>query len=376
MQKNVLFQVSGTSYKQMTVRLLEEAELCSVIPETKPVLLKPNLVSPVPADLGATTHPEVVEGVLEYLFSHGRTDISILEGSWVGDRTEDAFEICGVRALAERFRVPLSDAKAGPFTEILTPAGPMRVAAAAARSFLIDLPVLKGHCQTRMTCALKNLKGLLPDGEKRRFHREGLHRPVAALGAALPAGFILADAICGDPDFEGGGHPVKRDLLYAGFDPVLADAYGAALLGLTPADVAYIGLAEEYGAGCADLSKAEVRVLREKEGEPSRSLAADEALSLVTSGKSSGHAAVLSENVQEVDSCSACYEMLLSALDRLRSEGITPPEGELLAIGQGYRGQSGEAGIGNCTLGFAFTVPGCPPDEESICSALKARWKP
>ena len=37
---------------------------------------------------------------------------------------------------------------------------------------LVDLPVLKGHGQTLMTCALKNLKGCLPDREKRRFHME------------------------------------------------------------------------------------------------------------------------------------------------------------------------------------------------------------
>ena len=34
-----------------------------------------------------------------------------------------------------------------------------------------------------MTCALKNLKGCLPDREKRRFHALGLTKPIAALGA-------------------------------------------------------------------------------------------------------------------------------------------------------------------------------------------------
>ena len=27
--------------------------------------------------------------------------------------------------------------------------------------FLINVPVMKGHCQTKITCALKNLKGLI-----------------------------------------------------------------------------------------------------------------------------------------------------------------------------------------------------------------------
>ena len=45
---------------------------------------------------------------------------------------------------------------------------------------MINLPVLKGHCQTLITCALKNNKGLIPNAEKRRFHTLGAassHRP-------------------------------------------------------------------------------------------------------------------------------------------------------------------------------------------------------
>ena len=33
---------------------------------------------------------------------------------------------------------------------------------ALALDFLINDPVLKGHCQTKITCALKNMKGLIP----------------------------------------------------------------------------------------------------------------------------------------------------------------------------------------------------------------------
>ena len=52
-----------------------------------------------------------------------------------------------------------------------------------------------------MTCALKNLKGCLPDREKRRFHALGLQKPIAALGAALKPRLIVVDSICGDLDF-------------------------------------------------------------------------------------------------------------------------------------------------------------------------------
>ncbi len=70
--------------------------------------------------------------------------------------------------------------------------------------FLINVPLVKGHCQTKITCALKNLKGLIPDGEKRRFHTLGLHKPIGYLGKAIKQDLIIADAICPDPYFEEG----------------------------------------------------------------------------------------------------------------------------------------------------------------------------
>lgn len=39
--------------------------------------------------------------------------------------------------------------------------------------YMINLPVVKGHCQTKITCALKNCKGLIPNSEKDGFIRWG-----------------------------------------------------------------------------------------------------------------------------------------------------------------------------------------------------------
>lgn len=86
-----------------------------------------------------------------------------------------------------------------------TPLRPMDICCRALDAgYLINLPVLKGHCQARMTCALKNCKGCLPDREKRRFHAEGLMEPIAALAAALRPALTIVDSICGDLDFEEG----------------------------------------------------------------------------------------------------------------------------------------------------------------------------
>ena len=110
MDKNQIFITSGTEYKRMTKELLEKADLQSHIGDRKKKIgIKPNLVSPSEASWGATTHPEVVAGIIEYLKEHGFRDMVMLEGSWVGDKTREAFETCGFDRLEEEYQVPFWD---------------------------------------------------------------------------------------------------------------------------------------------------------------------------------------------------------------------------------------------------------------------------
>ena len=88
MKDNELIMIYGTEYKEMAKQLLEAANLAERIPSKDARIgLKPNLVSPSEASWGATTHPQVVAGAIEYLQAHGFHNLVILEGSWVGDRT-------------------------------------------------------------------------------------------------------------------------------------------------------------------------------------------------------------------------------------------------------------------------------------------------
>ena len=78
MKKNEILRIYGKEYTELTKRLLEEADLISEITPGMKVGIKPNLMSCIPADWGATTHPEVVAGIIEYLKEHGIHDICIM----------------------------------------------------------------------------------------------------------------------------------------------------------------------------------------------------------------------------------------------------------------------------------------------------------
>jgi uncharacterized protein (DUF362 family) len=51
----------------MAVELMEKADIAQALDKGKRVVIKPNLVVSRPANGGATTHPEIVEGIIIYL---------------------------------------------------------------------------------------------------------------------------------------------------------------------------------------------------------------------------------------------------------------------------------------------------------------------
>lgn len=360
MENNEILVIYGNEYKKMTKELLEEADLAGRIGDRgKRIGIKPNLVSPVSAEEGATTHPEVVEGLLQYLREHGFRELVIMEGSWVGEKTENAFRECGYRELAARYGAELIDTQKEKSKTVDCAGMELHICQCAfGVDYMINVPVMKGHCQTRITCALKNMKGLIPNGEKRRFHSMGLHKPIAHLAMGIRQDFILVDSICGDLNFEDGGNPTAMNRIFAAADPVLCDAYVCKLMGYGTEEVPYIGLAEKLGAGCADLSKGSVRELNTLGG----SMAAPDKKRVMK----------LRELTAEVDSCSACYGYLLPALDMLEKEGLLKHFSDKVCIGQGFRQKSGKLGIGNCTKDFQHSLPGCPPTENEMYEFLKA----
>ena len=196
MKNRTIYEIFGTDAHAMTKSLMEAARVSEMIPTGASAALKPNLVLADSPDNGATTHAGVLSGCIEYLREHGVRDICIIESSWVGAKTDASMRACGYDKVCEQYGVPFFDLKKDMPRTVRTPLRDMDICSRALDAgFLIDLPVLKGHCQTAMTCALKNLKGCIPDYEKRRFHAEGLMKPIAALAAALRPDLVIVDSI-------------------------------------------------------------------------------------------------------------------------------------------------------------------------------------
>lgn len=353
-----IFEIFGSDAHAMTKSLMDATHVAAMIPAGASVALKPNLVLVSPPENGATTHAGMLSGCVEYLQEHGFSDISVMESSWVGAQTESAMRACGYDEVCRRYGVPFYDLKKDRIRTVKTPLRDMEICARPLEAdFFIDLPVLKGHCQTAMTCALKNLKGCIPDREKRRFHAEGLMEPIAALATALRPNLVIVDSICGDLNFEEGGNPVQTNRMFLGRDPVQIDAYSCRLMGLPTVDVPYLALAEQWGAGSMHIGLEDIVALN----EPADAEAYPAPSGLVKS---------LTRRVIQDNACSACYAALVRALYIARENGISTARD--IAIGQGWRGKFFDGlGVGNCCASAAECVRGCPPTAADILGILR-----
>ena len=343
-------------------------------PKNARIIIKPNLVVARPSSSGATTDPALVGCIIQYLQEAGHGDIKIAEGSWVGERnTSNAYRICGYEEISRRHGVPLVDLKRDRTRKVQ--AGGLEIEVCEeilTADFLINVPVLKAHCQTRITCALKNLKGCIPDREKRRFHSLGLHRPIAALSSILKSSWIIVDGIIGDLTFEEGGTPIRMDKIIIGTDPVLIDAYAVQLMGYELHDVPYVAMAADLGAGSADLAKAQIVEHGQKD------------VDRIPQQPANRGAERYQSLIDQRQACSSRYASLIYALWRYEELHGRLPAGTSFAIGQGFK-EKGAAdclaaaanaravyGIGSCTATACQDhVRGCPPSAKEILTQLE-----
>lgn len=382
--RDKLYVIYGDQPEEMAYTVMQEmkvaAELAALAEKLEKELLiglKPNLVVAQPADWGATTSPEMVRGVIRYLQDQGFSQLKILESAWIGDSTKKAFQVCGYQAISQEFNIPLIDLKDDQGVKRLLehPDGEqtddnegIEVCSQVLEvDYLINMPVLKAHCQTKLTCALKNLKGCIPDREKRRFHTMGLHKPIALLNKVLTSHLTLVDGIIGDLTFEEGGTPVRMNRLIAGRDPVLLDAYAAQLIGYQVEQISYIKLAAQLGVGSDQYSDDLLMELNSKKEAqvPEPGLASDTVEHLA-------------QWIVEDQACSACYGSAIHALMRLQEQGKLKDYHGKLHVGQGLwnleppqeETSAPPLGIGRCANMFPHQVPGCPPKASEIIKRI------
>ena len=300
------------------------------------ILLKPNLVVAKPNSSGATTNPLILDALIENLMRTSPREIIIGESSEIGDDTMEAYKVTGIQDVAQKWKATILDFKKDKQISIDVPYGKelkrVQVAETVKKvDYLINLPILKVHCQTKVTIGMKNLKGCIPDQEKSRFHRLNLHQCIVDLNTVLIPDLTIVDATLCSLNWELGGMPVHLNTVLASKNTLAVDIIAASMLGYGVDEITHLRLAAQARLGPAN--KEEIHII------------SPEKLKEIQPGKK---ADIIKEpyyqlpelEVIEKGACSSCKGALVAAMRRL-DKGKQSPSCTIL-MGQRLRDRERE----------------------------------
>ena len=130
---------------------------------------------------------------------------------------------------------------------------------------IINLPKIKTHGQTTLTCSIKNMFGTMLRTNKARTHSKypSLTRFTSALtdiySVSNPQLTVVDGYYCMEGNGPSAGKVVKLDIVMAGFDAVAIDSTVCKIIDVNPRNVKYLAFAEQKGLGTTDQGKIEIR---------------------------------------------------------------------------------------------------------------------
>lgn len=244
--------------RQALPRLLEPLGGLSWVTPGMKIVIKANLVSGKPPEDAVTTHPALLCVLTEMLKAKGASSVVIGDspgGVYNAAYLNRIYQKCGITA-AEQYGAVLNQNFG--ITEVHFPE------AAVAHDFkytaylddadaVINCCKLKTHGMMGMTCAVKNMYGMVPGSVKSEYHYRysdpmDFARMIVDLNRAKPARLHIVDAVVGmEGNGPTAGTPREIGCLLAGYDPYRLDMICAGIIGLPPACIPTIAVAQELG---------------------------------------------------------------------------------------------------------------------------------
>jgi uncharacterized protein (DUF362 family)/Pyruvate/2-oxoacid:ferredoxin oxidoreductase delta subunit len=229
------------------------------------VLIKPNMLSPHPPGRAVTTHPSLIEAVVELVRSAGGTpSVGDSPGFYKFSRVAEVSGIGEAATRAGALLVPFDDEE-----EIVTAKGCLLKRLVVAREVaradeIISVSKFKTHGLTYITGAIKNLFGVVPGLKKAEMHfrfpdNQRFSRMLVDICRSVPVKLHVVDAIMGmDGNGPNSGEPFPIGLIVAGVDPVAVDSTLCRIVGIDPLSIPMIRIGAERGLGNVDMDLIEI----------------------------------------------------------------------------------------------------------------------
>jgi len=166
-------------------------------------------------------------------------DLAVVESDLKLQPAEKTIEVTGVKDLCEKHKIPFINLSK---EERRNDELPLLLCG----SQLINTPVVHTHTFSVISCACKNLFGLLPV-DREKYHNI-LSEKLLELYLKIRPCFTIVDGTVG---LDGGsmrmGNPRRLDLIIAGWDPLSIDVIVSKIMGFSVDDVPLLKLAKKKG---------------------------------------------------------------------------------------------------------------------------------
>jgi uncharacterized protein (DUF362 family) len=261
--------MGGNPDSMFDIGIQELGGLGTFIQKGQKVLLKPNIGWDVVPELAANTNPLLVKRIIEHCFKAGAKEVYVFDhtiDNWINCYKNSGIEKAAKSAGAKI--VPGSSEKY--YQQIEIPGGVVLKSAKVHELLLetdvfLNVPILKDHNATRMTCCLKNMMGVVWD--RGYWHSNNLNQCIAdyALFEKKPALNIID---CYNVMVKHGPQGVsKEDLvqmksLIITTDWVAGDTAATKMLGIETSRIEYIPIAHKMGLGNTNLDSLNIRRIK------------------------------------------------------------------------------------------------------------------
>jgi uncharacterized protein (DUF362 family) len=354
------------------------------------VLVKPNMVGGLPPEVGETTHPEVVAALVKSALDAGAKEAIVGESEphvpleklrrrFVNRPFPQISE-----TLYERYKRVVEKA-GGRFidfnvdgwetVEVPDPVFFEKVRVARALldcDVFISVPALKTHHLTGITVAIKNLYGVIPREDKRKYHRlDKVEEAIVDLNQIRSSDMVIVDGTrtilhWGMVDEYLETH--QLNLTIAGFDPVAVDAVSSKLLGIDPRSLRFLSWAERKGLGTANLDEIEVVGMSIDEAYQGNMMTSVDYM----------HKRLSHIRLVNCGACTGCFGRIATAVRRVDDSGMDEDVHILMGPEAKQLKDDGQVLLcGDCAIPTFYNelegtfIPGCPPDIQPLMDHLR-----
>lgn len=232
--------------------------------QVKNLTLKVNAAWGREPDVGANTHPVLVDVFLEKAKAGGVKKITIPEHPCSAAKI--AFDRSGIEKIAKKHKCKMIDLKKvqKSYRKVDIPDGRKLNEAEVANEYLdtdavVNIPVAKHHSGATVSAAMKNWMGIVKD--RRHWHRTDLHQCIADFSTFIQPAWTIVDAtrVMMDHGPQGPAENLKKPhLLILSKDQVAADVCVMDIFEHDPMDIKYLKYAGEMGIGVVDKNKMNI----------------------------------------------------------------------------------------------------------------------